>query len=99
MLTLALARRVIASLRKPFVQRLIALVVSALLAMSLISTTIVFILPLSGHEVASSASGELAQPAYRETRVQSLVSIALGQGNAQATPHNDAERRPVWPRP
>lgn len=99
MLTLALARRVIASLSKPFIQRLIVLVVSALLAMSLISTTIVLVLPFSGHEVASSVSGKLAQPAYREDRVQSLVSIAHRQGNAQAIPRIDAERMLGWPRP
>lgn len=89
MLTFPVVRRIIDHLRKPFIQRLITLVVSALLAMSLISTTMLLTLPSSGHEVASSASGKLAQPAnLGANSIQSLVP----QTHAQAT---QRERRLV----
>jgi hypothetical protein len=92
MLTLPVLRRITDPLRKPFVQRLITLVVSALLAMSLISTTLLLTLPSSGHEVASFASGKLAQPAHPgANNIQSLVP----QTHAQATQHYDRERRLV----
>ncbi|HEU5381883.1 MAG TPA: hypothetical protein VFV38_41205 [Ktedonobacteraceae bacterium] len=71
MVTLPAVRRTIDHLRRPFIQRLITLVVSALLAMSLISTTMLLTLPSSGHEVASSASGGIALPTHLDAaRIQ-----------------------------
>ncbi len=99
MLTLLVVRRIIDHLRRPFIQRLITLVVSALLAMSLISTTMQLALPPAGHEVASSAFGRITLPAHLDaSRVQmSLASMthAHGQADARATQHDDRERRLV----
>ena len=94
MLTFPMVRRIIDQLRRPFIQRLITLVVSALLAMSLISTTMLLTLPPSGHEVASSAPAGIALPAHLDAaRIQGLVPQTHVSG--QATQHYDTERRLV----
>ena len=91
---LTLTRKAIASLRRPFIQRLIMLVVFILLAMSLISMAIVFVLRPLEREVASSASRWLVQPIYWDgTRAQSIVLMVYmhGPGNVQAIQQYDIE--------
>lgn len=58
MLTIPLLRWAIDHLRRPFIQRLISLVVSTLLAMSLIYTTSVLPLPPLEHKVALYVSSQ-----------------------------------------
>jgi hypothetical protein len=59
MLTIPLLRWAIDHLRKPFIQRLISLVASTLLAMSLVYTTSILSLPPLGREAALSVSSQL----------------------------------------
>lgn len=93
-LTLPVIRETLDHLRKPFIQRLITLVVSALLAMSLISTIWVLVLPSSGHEVTSLAFGKRTQPAHLDAvRIQGLVPKT--NTPKQITQLYDKERRSV----
>jgi hypothetical protein len=71
MLTIPLLRWAIDHLRRPFIQRLISLVVSTLLAMSLIYTTSVLPLPPLEHKVALYVSNQSAQST-------SIVHFELG---------------------
>lgn len=101
MLRIPMVRRTVHCLHRPFVQRLITLVVSTLLALSLISLTSVPALPPSGHEVTSSASSQFVQPvpvAYlEEARIQDPMpkTHVSGQGHEQAIKQYNIERRLV----
>jgi uncharacterized membrane protein required for colicin V production len=64
MLIILVIRRVMNSLRQSFLQRLISLVVSTLLAISLVSTTIVLAPSLSEQKVASHVSSQSVLPVH-----------------------------------
>jgi hypothetical protein len=82
MQTLLVVQRIIDSLRSPWIQRLITLVVSALLMMSLISTTIPLVLPQAGHAIASSVSGKLAEGTHRdEARIWGIIPMTHVRGH------------------
>lgn len=100
MQTTYVVRRAIDFLRRPFIQRLIMLVVSTFLAMSLGYATLVIALPQSGREVAMS---RLSQPAEvrcldtvnrhnftPDTRGSGLISVP---GAAQRTGNQLPGRR------
>jgi len=97
MLSILAVRRAAHHLRRPFIQRLITLVISMLLAGSLISIASVPALPPPGHEVASSALNQFAQPvsaAHLEVaHIQSLMPKMHAHGYASATQQYDTERR------
>jgi hypothetical protein len=101
MLSIPMVRRAVHSLHRPFVQRLITLVVSTLLALSLIALSSVPALPPSARQVASSASSPFARAAsarhLEAARIQSLLlkTRAHGQGHEQATKQDGTERRLV----
>jgi hypothetical protein len=82
MLIILVIRRAINSLRQPFLQRLISLVVSTVLAISLVSTTLVLAFPLSEQKVASSVSSQPVLPVHLSAiRIQGFLqnTDALGQ--------------------
>jgi hypothetical protein len=86
-------RRTIDFLCRPCIQRLSTLVISTLLAMSLILTISVIALPLVEREVASSTP--VAYPGA--VHVQDFVPQIRthGQVSAQRVEHHETERRHV----
>jgi hypothetical protein len=99
MLSIPTVRRAVHYLHRPFVQRLITLVVSTLLALSLIALTSVPALPPSARQVASSASSPFAQSAsarhLEAAHIKGLLpkTSVSGQGHEQATKQDSTERR------
>ncbi len=96
MLKSQVVRRTIDHLRKPFVQRLITLVVSMLLAMCLGYATMVMARPTAGHEVAMShVSSQPSRLPLGAARMQAftLTLCVSGPLTAHLTRGQHAERR------
>ncbi len=74
MLIIPMIQRAINHLRRPCMQRLISLIVSTVLAISLVSTTIVLAFPLSEQKVASYVFSQLVLPVHlRAPLIQSFM--------------------------
>jgi hypothetical protein len=98
MLMMHVVRGAMNVLCRPFIQRLSTLIISTMLAMSLISTISVLILPQSEHEVASYMSNQSAPVAHLGVaHIQEFMPKMRmhGQVFAQRAEKHDTERRPA----